>query len=174
MIEDPNRPAWAGNYFVGVPAPAGAITVLLPIYVQFLGLPHLDFAAPVTFLYTVSIAFLMVSRLPVLSGKRVGKRVSPEMVLPVFVLIVLFFALLISYPWEVLTIGTVIYLATLPLGWRSYREAQRKTAAAGVAAGNADQAVGAVAVATGAGEPQPSPPLAADHPPQSERPTRLN
>src|SRR5467141_2015274 len=40
MIEDPNRPAWAANYFVGVPAPAGAITVLLPIYAQFLGMPH--------------------------------------------------------------------------------------------------------------------------------------
>src|SRR5713226_10579911 len=34
MIEDPNRPAWAGNFFVGVPAPAGAITVLLPIYMK--------------------------------------------------------------------------------------------------------------------------------------------
>jgi CDP-diacylglycerol---serine O-phosphatidyltransferase len=173
MIEDPNRPIWAGNYFVGVPAPAGAITVLLPIYLQFLGLAHFDFAVPVTFLYTLSIAFLMVSRLPVFSGKRVGKRVSPEMVLPVFVLIVLFFALLISYPWEVLTIGTVMYLMTLPFGWLSYREAQRKTAAAAVT----DEAAGAAAVATGAGEaasPQPSPPLAAEHPPQSERPTRLN
>src|ERR1700682_1900639 len=48
MIEDPDRPAWAGNYFVGVPAPAGAITVLLPIYVQFLGLPHSEFLAPGT------------------------------------------------------------------------------------------------------------------------------
>ena len=28
-IEDPNRPAWAANYFVGMPAPAGAITVPL-------------------------------------------------------------------------------------------------------------------------------------------------
>src|ERR1700731_5199798 len=55
MIEDPNRPAWAGNYFVGVPAPAGAITVLLPIYVQFLGVPPLDFAAPGTFLHTLAI-----------------------------------------------------------------------------------------------------------------------
>src|ERR1700719_1209270 len=67
MIEDPNRPAWAGNYFVGVPAPAGAITVLLPIYMQFLGVPHSDFVALVTFLYTLAIAFLMVSRLPVFS-----------------------------------------------------------------------------------------------------------
>src|SRR5216683_7180756 len=108
MIEDPDRPAWAGNYFVGVPAPAGAITVLLPIYVQFLGLPHSDFVVPVTFVYTLGIAFLMVSRLPVFSGKRHGKRIAPELVLPVFVLIVLFFALLISYPWEVLTVGTLL------------------------------------------------------------------
>ena len=37
--DDPNRPAWASNFFVGVPAPAGAITVLLPIYLYFLGAP---------------------------------------------------------------------------------------------------------------------------------------
>src|SRR5437764_13981012 len=36
MIDDPNRPAWAANFFVGVPAPAGAITALLPLYLQFL------------------------------------------------------------------------------------------------------------------------------------------
>ena len=41
----------------------------------------------------------MVSRLPVFSGKQIGKRVPPEMVLPMFVVMVLFFALLISYPW---------------------------------------------------------------------------
>ena len=107
MIDDPNRPAWAGNFFTGMPAPAGAITVLLPIYVYFLGMPRVAFVAPVILVYTLAIAFLMVSRLPVFSGKRVGKRIAPEMVLPVFVAVVLFFALLIAYPWWVLTIGTV-------------------------------------------------------------------
>src|SRR5467141_2729813 len=38
MIDDPNKPAWAGNFFVGIPAPAGAITALLPLYLHFLGL----------------------------------------------------------------------------------------------------------------------------------------
>jgi CDP-diacylglycerol--serine O-phosphatidyltransferase len=175
MMEDPNRPPWAGNYFVGMPAPAVAITVLLPIYVQFLGAPHYDFMAPVAFVYTLGIASLMVSRLPVLSGKRVGKRVSPDMVLPVFVLIVLFFALLISYPWEVLTLGTVIYLMTLPLGWLSYRDALRKTAAASAAAGGAKEATGpAAGVPARDAIPQPSSSLAAEPPPESERPTRLN
>ena len=100
--------------------------MLLPIYLNLLGVPKV--AATLTLLYTLAIAFLMVSRLPVFSGKRVGKRVPPEMVLPVFVLVVLFFALLIAYPWWVLTIGTVCYLACLPLGWLSYREYQRKDA----------------------------------------------
>jgi CDP-diacylglycerol---serine O-phosphatidyltransferase len=70
----------------------------------------------------------MVSRLPVFSGKRVGQRVPPEMLLPVFAAIVVFFALLISYTWEVLTIGTLVYLAALPFGWTSYR---RKAAGEG-------------------------------------------
>src|SRR5712691_9738228 len=130
MIDDPNRPAWAANFFVGMPAPGGAITVLLPIYVFFLGMPRFVFVAPVTLLYTLAIAFLMVSRLPVFSGKRVGKRVAPEMVLPLFVVVVLFFALLVAYPWVVLTTGTVLYLASLPFGVLSYRSYERKVAGA--------------------------------------------
>jgi CDP-diacylglycerol--serine O-phosphatidyltransferase len=132
MIDDPNRPLWAGNFFVGMPAPAGAITVLLPLYLYFLGIlgtARLSIVAPLTFLYTLGIAFLMVSRLPVFSGKRVGKRVSPEMVVPVFVVVVLCFALLISYPWTVLTIGTLAYLASLPFGFASYRSHEHKAAA---------------------------------------------
>ncbi|RDV01948.1 CDP-diacylglycerol--serine O-phosphatidyltransferase [Undibacter mobilis] len=135
MADDPDAPAWAGNFFTGIPAPAGALTVLLPIYLYFLGVPNGSVTIWLTFLYTLVIALLMVSRLPVFSGKRVGKRVPPEMVLPVFVAVVLLVALLISYPWEVLSAGAVLYLACLPLGWLSYRKHQRQdalTAAAGV------------------------------------------
>ncbi len=121
MSEDPNRPAWAANFFVGIPAPAGAIIVLLPIYAAFLGLPRSPFLTWLTLAYTLLIAGLMVSWLPVFSGKRVGTRVPPQMVGPVIILLVLFVALLIAYPWIILTIGTLCYLASLPLGWLSYR-----------------------------------------------------
>jgi CDP-diacylglycerol--serine O-phosphatidyltransferase len=130
-----NKPIWAANFFTGIPAPAGAI--LLPIYVAFLGAPTGLVMVWFTFFYTLLIALLMVSRLPVFSGKRVGKRVPPEMVLPVFVMVVLFFALLVSYPWQVLTLGTLAFLACLPLGWLSYREHQRKDTVAAAAATNA-------------------------------------
>src|SRR5947209_4483701 len=130
QIEDPNRPPWAGNFFTGIPAPAGAITVLLPMYLFFLGI-HLP--AAVTLVYTLAIAAFMISRLPVLSGKKMGTRVPPELVLPVIIVAVLLIALLISYPWEVLSVGTFVYLVCLPLGWWSYRRYQQADAAASAA-----------------------------------------
>src|ERR1700761_2897242 len=126
MTEDPNRPPWAANFFVGVPAPAGAIIVLLPIYAAFLGLPRSSFLTWLTLAYTLLIAGLMVSWLPVFSGKRVGTRVPPQMVGPVIILLVLFVALLIAYPWIILTLGTLGYLASLPLGWASYRNYEQR------------------------------------------------
>ena len=103
MLDDPDQPAWASNFFVGMPAPAGAITVLLPIYASFLGLPRSGVLTWITLVYTLGIAWLMVSRLPVFSGKRVGTRVTPELVGPLIVFVVLCFALLFAYPWVLLT-----------------------------------------------------------------------
>ena len=127
-IDDPNKPAFAANYFTGVPAPMGAILAMLPIYVAFLGMPKPP--ATLTASYTLLIAFLMVSRLPVFSGKTVRMRVPPEMVLPVFVSVIFFIALLIGYPWHILSIGSVLYLLSLPLGWKSYRDHERAAAQA--------------------------------------------
>src|SRR5436190_18650715 len=170
MIDDPDKPAWAANFFVGIPAPAGAITVLFPIYVYFLGMPRFYFVAPVILVYTVGISFLMVSRLPVFSGKRVGKRIAPEMVLPVFVAVVVFFALLVAYPWVVLTIGTVLYLVALPFGWFAYRQHQRRDAATAVQ--TAASRGGAQARLES--ESPALPPAHSDQPQGPQRPARLN
>lgn len=163
MIDDPDRPAWTGNFFIGMPAPAGAITVLLPIYAAFLGLPRSGFLTWVTLFYTLAVALLMVSRLPVFSGKRVGTRVPPEMVGPLIVLVVLAIALLIAYPWILLTAGTLAYLASLPFGWLSYRGYERRSRDGRVEAAPA---------------PLPSSPTIvpglARSPDDDERPSRLN
>jgi CDP-diacylglycerol--serine O-phosphatidyltransferase len=163
-IDDPNKPAFAANFFTGVPAPLGAITVLLPVYLVFLGISKPP--ATLTAFYTLVIAFLMVSRLPVFSGKTVRMRVPPEMVLPVFVSVVFFVALLIGYPWHILSAGTVLYLLSLPLGWKSYRDHQR----------NADAQ--AVVPADAAAPASPAPTLAATPPvsdaDRDDRPARLN
>jgi len=156
QIEDPNRPVWGGNFFTGMPAPAGAITVLLPMYLFFLGVPV---PVAITLIYTIAMAALMISRLPVLSGKKTGTRVPPEMVLPVIIVSVLLIALLISYPWIMLSIGTLAYLACLPLGWWSYRRHQEADAA--------------LAAAPPAGDER-TPHTAPVHELEDERPSRLN
>jgi CDP-diacylglycerol--serine O-phosphatidyltransferase len=163
-VEDPNKPAFAANFFTGVPAPAGAIAVLLPIYMYFLGVPRLPWLMPAVLVYTLAIAFLMVSRVPVFSGKKLGARVPPEMVLPIFVLVVLFVALLIGYPWWVLSIGTVLYLASLPMGVAAYRrmarEAEQPASSPSPAAAATPNEAGAGASGGAAAEP--------------DRPARLN
>jgi CDP-diacylglycerol---serine O-phosphatidyltransferase len=162
-MDDPNKPAFAANYFTGVPAPAAAVIVLLPVYLAFLGLPQPP--AMLTAFYTLLIGFLMVSRLPVFSGKTVRMRVPPEMVLPVFVSVIFFIALLIGYPWHILSACTVAYLLSLPLGWKSYRDHARKAAAAQ-----------AVPPAEAPPPSTPVPPFASTgvEPAQGDRPARLN
>jgi CDP-diacylglycerol---serine O-phosphatidyltransferase len=160
-MDDPNKPPFAANFFTGVPAPAGAITVLLPIYLAFLGLPKPP--AVVTALYTLLIGFLMVSRLPVFSGKTIRLRVPPELVLPVFVSVVFFIALLIGYPWHILSACTVLYLLSLPAGWKSYRDHERRAATPAVTPADVVPS-------------NPPPPFTAPvaEPEQDNRPVRLN
>jgi CDP-diacylglycerol--serine O-phosphatidyltransferase len=164
MADDPTKPAWAGNFFTGVPAPAGAIIVMLPIYLNLLGMQRLTVVA---LIYTLIVSFLLVSTLPVFSGKQFGKRVPPDRVLPIFVVVVLFVALLVSYPWWVLTIGTVCYLASLPFGWLAYQRYKAQDAATAASAEAA-----AAPAAEAAGSPPMSPMLPGGE--DSERPGRLN
>jgi CDP-diacylglycerol---serine O-phosphatidyltransferase len=160
-MDDPNKPAFAANFFTGVPAPAGAITVLLPIYLAFLGMPTPP--AALTMLYTLLIAILMVSRLPVFSGKTIRMRVPPEMVLPVFVSVVFFIALLIGYPWHILSACSVLYLLSLPAGWKSYRDHERRAAA-----------LATPPVDVTASDPAPPFAQSTPEPEQDDRPARLN
>jgi CDP-diacylglycerol--serine O-phosphatidyltransferase len=162
-IDDPNKPPFAANYFTGVPAPAGAILAMLPFYLAFLGVSKPP--AMLTAAYTLLIAFLMVSRLPVFSGKTVRMRVPPEMVLPVFVSVVFFVALLIGYPWHMLSIGSVLYLLSLPMGWKSYRDHERNAAAAAQPAATMEAAVPSSPATTFSPAPDDT---------EDDRPVRLN
>ena len=127
MLDDPGKKPWHTDFFVGMPAPAGALTVLLPVYLAFLDIIPLDPAviAPVVF-YVFFVSFMMVSSLPTYSGKRIGSRIHRTIVMPLLVALVIVVALTVSYPFVMLTAGIVVYLASLPVAWNHYR---RRTAA---------------------------------------------
>ena len=120
MTEREHKASWQSEYFVGVPAPAGAMLVLLPVYLGFLGLtPDRTFAYWGA-AYTVLIGFLLVSRLPVWSGKTEGNGIRRDLVLPIMLALVVYVALLMSYTWHVMVVTVVVYLLSLPLGARSW------------------------------------------------------
>jgi CDP-diacylglycerol--serine O-phosphatidyltransferase len=99
----------------------------------------------VALVYCLAIGFLMISTVPAWSGKTLGSRVRRDMVLPLFVLVALYFALLASYPWAVLATCSMIYLALLPVSALRYRRL--------MAAHRAEKAEGAIA---DGGSPMPS------------------
>jgi CDP-diacylglycerol--serine O-phosphatidyltransferase len=119
LDDDLERPAWQGEYFVGVPAPAGAVLVLLPVYLAFIGVyePTRETAFAAT-AFTVLVAFLLVSRIPVYSAKKL--RVRRDRVMPLILAVALFVLLLFSYPWQTLSAGVIAYLVFLPLSVRAY------------------------------------------------------
>nr|WP_246206268.1 CDP-diacylglycerol--serine O-phosphatidyltransferase [Propylenella binzhouense] len=120
-LADPDQPHWHKDFFVGVPAPAGAICGLLPIFLERMGVPVPEEAAGFVALYLVAIGVLMVSRLPTLSGKRLGARIPRDVVLPVLVASVLVAALGMSYPFTMLAAAAIAYLGHLPLAWRIWQ-----------------------------------------------------
>ena len=121
-LDGPKRPAWQGAFFVGVPAPAGAVIVLLPLYIELLGAPHGAWTAPMAMAYMAIVATLMISRVPTWSGKLIGRVVPRDLVAPLFIIVVMIVGLLFSFTWLALTIGTLAYLAALPLSWRAWHE----------------------------------------------------
>ena len=125
MIDDPDRPDWQKDFFVGMPAPAGAITAMLPVYLHMIGVPVQEYGALPAGIYILFIAFLTISRIPCYAGKTLGTRVPRNQVLPIFVAVVIVAGLLFAYTFEVLAVVVIAYLALIPVSVAHYRKLER-------------------------------------------------
>ena len=127
-------PAYAYNFFTGVPAPAGAGLVLFPLFVGLearkLGWDWLLTVASyplVCAVVLVGIALLLVSTLPVWSFKNF--KMPAEYVLPTFLGVGVFAALLVADPWAALAAGGLLYVGMLPFSLRSFHRLKREAEA---------------------------------------------
>ena len=122
VMIDEDQPAWRKTFFTGMPAPAGAIVGLLPIYLHSafdFGEPTARFAV-IESLYVLAVAFLMTSRVPHFSGKSIG-RVRREYVSVVLVGVAGALLILFNFPMQALVVATLAYLASIPFAVRRYR-----------------------------------------------------
>jgi CDP-diacylglycerol---serine O-phosphatidyltransferase len=134
MIDDPKQPAWRGYFFVGMPAPAGAVTGLLPVFLHLslFNVPNIHALVPLEIAYVLVIAFLMASQIPHFSGKSIG-RVPREYVAVVLFGLAAGVLLLANFPMEVLVALSLAYLASIPFAYRRFQRLRRADAAAGAA-----------------------------------------
>lgn len=106
------------NYFVGVPSPAGAGIVLLPL-VLWLQTESEVFRHPLfVAFFMLGGAGLMVSRLRTFSFKKI--RVPEGWVLITMLSVGLYLAFLVSAPWTTMTVTLIAYAATIPFSARAY------------------------------------------------------
>jgi CDP-diacylglycerol---serine O-phosphatidyltransferase len=117
---DVEKPKWQGNYFTGMPAPAGAITVLMPLYLDGAGFFDMRTMPLTIAFYTLTMAALLISTIPTFSGKLLGERIKREWVMPILVAVALVMALLATYPHSMLLATTFGYLALIPFSIRRY------------------------------------------------------
>jgi CDP-diacylglycerol--serine O-phosphatidyltransferase len=122
-------PQWAHNYFTGVPSPGGAGIALMPMFFWLLTEERIFQHWAVAGIFLIAAALLMVSRVPIFSGKHM--RLKPQLVVPLMVGVGVLAGLLWAEPWATLSFVGLVYIALIPMSVWSYRRLQlRETAQA--------------------------------------------
>ena len=117
-----NNEAQSIDFFTGIPTPAGAILILLPLTHVYIGYDwayeNLNFVAG----YIILISGLLVSKIPTFSIKGRDQFINSKLVfLAIFSTLVLS---MINFPWHTLNLLAFIYFFTIPfsiLSWQKYR-----------------------------------------------------
>ena len=119
------EPSWRDNFFEGVPSPAGGILVLTPLIFSMSSIEvfKIDYAIIVPIFFIVT-SFLLISKFPSYSFKKIVIQRKAT----IFLLfgIVLFFGLLLIYPFNVISISAMIYLTLLPISFLHYQKLKKE------------------------------------------------
>ena len=124
-INTESEPSWKVNFFEGIPSPAGGILVLSPLIYEMTDLKILPVESQIItpFLFII-ISIFLISKIPTYSLKKIVVPRSST----VFLLfgIILVFGLLLIFPFNVLFIGCVVYLLTIPLSIYHFYKTKKK------------------------------------------------
>ena len=124
-VNSNQEPSWRDNFFEGVPSPAGGILVLTPLIVSITGFDYIaldyDIIVPACF---IVISLLLISKFPSYSFKKIIVQRKAT----IFLLfgIVLFLGLLLIYPFNVISISSIIYLLMLPISFFHYQKLKKQ------------------------------------------------
>jgi CDP-diacylglycerol---serine O-phosphatidyltransferase len=117
--------SWRDNFFEGVPSPAGGILVLTPLIMSLTDFDYIqldyNIIVPIFFITT---SLLLISKFPSYSFKKIVIQRKTT----IFLLfgIILFFGLLLVYPFNVIAISSIIYVLMLPISFFHYQKLKKQ------------------------------------------------
>ena len=115
---------WKNNFFEGIPSPAGGLLILIPLIYELSDLNFKFEIKNITPYFTILIAFLLVSKIPTLSLKRIS--ISSKTTIFLLLAVGMIFIALLFYTFETLLIFGVIYLVSIPVSFFIFKNQQRK------------------------------------------------
>jgi len=124
--DDDDAPAWKANFFTGVPAPAGAGLVLIPLILSFQIEAEVLRNPWVVASFLFVVGGLLVSSVPTYSFKKL--KISRNFIMPTMLIVAGVAAFSVSVPWLTLSTVMTLYMCTFIFSIRAYRrfEAQDK------------------------------------------------
>ena len=116
--------SWKVNFFEGVPSPAAAGLILMPLILNLSGLIQFENLATASSSIILITSILMVSKIPTYSVKKI---VIPRH-LAIFLLlgIGIYISLIIFYTFETLFFTGIVYLVLIPISYVHYRYLNKK------------------------------------------------
>ncbi|MEH6526495.1 MAG: phosphatidylcholine/phosphatidylserine synthase [Sneathiella sp.] len=123
---DEDQPVWAAGYFTGIAAPAGASIAMLFMVMNFFTDSDFFRSDILNAAWLLFMAFLMASRIPTYSIKRL--RISRRFIMPMLILVGGMAAMMASYPWQLLSLIALAYLATIPFAVISHHRLEQQDA----------------------------------------------
>lgn len=124
QIDLADEPRKTAGFFTGVPAPAGAGLVFMPLYLWTVSNNELFRDPWLVSIWLVAMAFLMISNVATMGWGKLRPRRALR--LEVIALFGLVGAALITEPWWTLIGICVVYLALLPVGMMAYAKVKRQ------------------------------------------------
>ena len=115
---------WKLNYFEGVPSPAGAGLVLLPLIYELSEFKfNLDIKSMTPF-FVMIVALLLISKVPTFSLKKI--KISSQLTIFLLFGVVVIFISLIFFTFESLLIIGGVYFLSIPLSFYHYNKTSKK------------------------------------------------
>lgn len=124
-IDEKKEINWKVNFFKGVPSPAGAGLILLPMIFSFSSFKSIyQINAEIILIIVIFVSLLMISKIPTYSIKKV--KMSKNGFILLVLGTVLFFSFLFKNTFETLTIFGICYLLSIPVSFIHYSNLNKK------------------------------------------------